>query len=202
MFDLARPVPTTVHARVSQGWGRPRPERLHRSLDISLPVGTPIHAVERGKVIGHRSYDGGDSGIWIGITHPSGLSTRYLHLERTYVKLGDTVRRGQQIGLSGNTGHSSGPHLHLDLHVPAALLPQVERHVGKPVGGYGAPLKEYGYFIAGEPWVPVDEYKDVVKIDAKKYDVPLYRRRAAGGLLSSPVVIGAAVAGAAIFFLR
>src|SRR5690606_4256883 len=118
LFELGRPTPPTVPTIVSSGWSRPRGDRLHRALDIPLPVGTPVRAVDGGVVVRVQRVDTGDAGRWIAIRHPSGLTSRYLHLSRTLVDLDDQVARGDVIGFSGDTGNSAGPHLHLDLRLP------------------------------------------------------------------------------------
>ena len=92
--------------------------RTHKGIDVALPVGTPLKAVMDGTVsaagsgTGERSY-----GLYVVIQHSGGKSTLYAHMSRIQVKVGDTVVKGQIIGLSGNTGFSTGPHLHFELGV-------------------------------------------------------------------------------------
>jgi hypothetical protein len=172
-FDLGRPVPDDVRAVVSSGWSRPRGDRLHRALDIPLPVGTPVRAIADGEVIHAQRTPRGDAGIWLAVRHPSGLVSRYLHLSSVDVADSARVRRGDVIGRSGNTGHSSGPHLHLDLRVPVALLPAIARTTGTPRTGWGAELLPYGVSIPGEPWIPVDRYDDTVAKQAAAAGIPL-----------------------------
>jgi hypothetical protein len=90
------------------------------------------------------------------------------------VNQGDIVNRGDIVGRSGNTGNSAGPHLHLDLRAPRALLPSIARAIGVPRSGWGAPMVPYGYSIPGEPWIPVDGYLDRVKRDAEREGIPLH----------------------------
>jgi murein DD-endopeptidase MepM/ murein hydrolase activator NlpD len=93
-----------------------RVRRMHHGLDIVVPIGTPVHATgdgvirEAGRSVGYGKY--------IEIDHPStGYSTLYAHLDEigSDIRPGRRVTRGQQIGLSGNTGRSTGPHLHYEV---------------------------------------------------------------------------------------
>lgn len=178
LLEFGRPVPAGVMARVSSGWARPRGNRLHRALDLPIPVGTPIVAVDAGEVIRVQRADRGDAGIWVGIRHPSGVTSRYLHLSEARARRGQVVRRGEVIGLSGNTGHSSGPHLHLDLRVPRAMLDAITNAVGMPRTGWGPAMEPYGHSIPGEPWIPVDHYREDVRREAAAAGIPLFLARA------------------------
>jgi len=176
-LDFGRPVPIGVRAIIGSGWASPRgsgpTRRLHRGLDIGLATGTPILAVDRGVVSYVQSEDIGDAGIWAAVRHPSGITSRYLHLSRTLVKLGQAVQRGERIGLSGNTGTSEAPHLHLDLRAPAAMLPAVEAAIGRPRSGWGPEMKPFGHSIPGEPLIPVDAYREIVRTEAAAMGIPL-----------------------------
>jgi len=84
--------------------------RHHAAIDLSAPQGTVVWAAMDGKVsaLGYdRTY-----GNFIILTHAGGYQTMYAHLYSTSVKKGDTVSKGKQIGTVGNTGYSTGPHLH------------------------------------------------------------------------------------------
>lgn len=88
------------------------------SGDINVPgsgdLGNPVGAYKRGKVIDVQRLK--DSyGKHITIQHPNGTSTLYAHLSKIGVRPGDRVRKGQIIGKVGNTGNSSGPHLHFEI---------------------------------------------------------------------------------------
>ncbi|HEX5081269.1 MAG TPA: M23 family metallopeptidase [Blastocatellia bacterium] len=89
------------------------PVKSHRGADFGAPKGTPIKAMNGGKVILARNlfYDGNI----VTIDHGQGLLSLYLHLSKFEVKEGDKVGPGQIIGLSGGTGRASGPHLHLQV---------------------------------------------------------------------------------------
>ena len=82
----------------------------HFGVDMAAPVGTPIHAPASGTVSISDDYylDGG----FTLLDHGQGVSTCYLHQSRRLVKVGDNVKRGQLIGLIGQTGRATGPHLH------------------------------------------------------------------------------------------
>jgi murein DD-endopeptidase MepM/ murein hydrolase activator NlpD len=89
------------------------PVKTHRGADFGAPQGTPIKAINSGRVILAQNmfYDGN----MVVIDHGQGMLSLYLHLSKFDVKEGDLVSPGQTIGLSGSTGRSSGPHLHLQV---------------------------------------------------------------------------------------
>ncbi len=185
LFELGRPTPAEVKTIVSSGWARPRGDRLHRALDLPLPVGTPIRAVDGGIVTRVQREAVGDAGRWIGVRHSSGMTSRYMHLSRTLVALDDQVARGEVIGFSGNTGNSAGPHLHLDLRVPADQLAAVARAIGAPRTGWGPAMKPWGHSIPGEPWIPVDGYRSIVEREARAEGIPLHGAGLRNGALTS-----------------
>lgn len=86
---------------------------LHRGLDFAAPVGTPVLAPASGRV--KRASRRGSLGLLIEIDHGNGLVTRYGHMDSFAVQRGDWVTRGQVIGRVGNTGRSTGPHLHYEV---------------------------------------------------------------------------------------
>jgi murein DD-endopeptidase MepM/ murein hydrolase activator NlpD len=86
-------------------------QRPHLGLDYRVPTGTPVAAMNDGTVLLARFlYFEGNCVV---IDHGQGLLTLYFHLSEFKVKEGDTVKRGQEIGLSGGTGRATGPHLHV-----------------------------------------------------------------------------------------
>jgi hypothetical protein len=98
-------------------YGERRPYGIHDGIDIAMPVGTPLKAVMDGQVSFAGSGSGAMSrGIYLTIEHDGGYRTLYSHLSKLYVKQGDKVQKGQVIALSGNTGYSTGPHLHFSLY--------------------------------------------------------------------------------------
>jgi len=87
--------------------------RLHEGIDFRAATGTPIYASKTGKVTYARRKGG--YGKTVSIQHEDDYSTSYGHLSRIYVSVGDFVQQGQVIGLAGNTGISTGPHLHFEI---------------------------------------------------------------------------------------
>lgn len=87
----------------------------HWGVDWGVPVGSAVLASSGGTVV--RSGWFSTYGICVDIQHPNGMMTRYAHLSKTLVSVGQKVVQGQQIARSGNTGWSTGPHLHLEVHV-------------------------------------------------------------------------------------
>lgn len=97
---------------------------LHRAIDLRAAVGTPVYAAEDGTVTIAYSWSGvvtsGDTnsyGNMVRIDHAGGLATLYAHLDVISVNAGQAVRKGQLIGRSGNTGNSTGPHLHFEVRL-------------------------------------------------------------------------------------
>lgn len=86
----------------------------HKGIDIAGEIGTPIHAVDHGIV--SKSYYSTTYGHVIFIQHESGFETVYAHLQSRDAKNGQYVKQGETIGRMGNTGKSSGPHLHFEIH--------------------------------------------------------------------------------------
>ena len=85
----------------------------HKGMDFAAPAGTPIYAAASGTVTS-ASYSG-NAGNMIVINHGNGLQTYYMHCNSMYVRAGQTVSKGQNIGAVGSTGNSSGPHLHFQV---------------------------------------------------------------------------------------
>ena len=103
----------------------------HEGQDIDAPYGTPVQVAASGRVIiagRQRGY-----GNVVYVDHGNGLSTRYGHLSEIDVTVGQTVTRGQTIGLVGSTGRSTGPHLHYEVRInnqpvdPRQYLPGAEK---------------------------------------------------------------------------
>lgn len=86
----------------------------HRGLDIAAAIGTPVRATASG-VVSQVAFQKKGAGKWIEIDHGGGTKTRYMHLSDQDVVPGQIVEAGDVIGKSGNTGRSSGPHLHYEV---------------------------------------------------------------------------------------
>lgn len=117
----------TNYVTVTSKFGTRKGEH-HDGIDLRAKRGTKVHAAADGKVIYSGSKIRG-YGRMIVIRHAGKLSTVYAHNSKLYAKAGQRVRRGQLIALSGNTGRSSGPHLHFEVREgvtainPMILLP-------------------------------------------------------------------------------
>jgi len=111
-----------VSTPTSKEWGTPkitsafgpRWGSTHKGVDIGGKKGHPILATAAGTVT-ISAVDAAGYGNWIEIDHGGGKKTRYGHLDFRMVKAGETVKEGQQIGTLGNTGRSTGPHLHYEI---------------------------------------------------------------------------------------
>ncbi|MGL9723073.1 murein DD-endopeptidase MepM [Sodalis sp. (in: enterobacteria)] len=145
--------PTVKQFRVSSNFN---PRRLnpvtgriapHRGVDFAVPVGTPVLAVGDGEVM--VSKRDGAAGNYVAIRHGCQYMTRYMHLKKLLVKPGQKVKRGDRIALSGNTGRSTGPHLHYEVWINqqavnplTAKLPRTEGLTGSDRAEYLAQVKQ------------------------------------------------------------
>jgi murein DD-endopeptidase MepM/ murein hydrolase activator NlpD len=111
-------------------------EGKHFGIDVAAPTGTDVRTVADGEVM--KSYRSESYGNVVFVKHTNGYETVYAHLHTRDVKEGDNVKAGEIIGTLGNTGQSSGPHLHFEVHKgawtfgkenaidPLAILPKAE----------------------------------------------------------------------------
>jgi len=145
--------PTSKQFRVSSNFN---PRRLnpvtgrvapHRGVDFAMPQGTPVLAVGDGEVV--MAKRSGAAGYYVAVRHGRTYTTRYMHLRKLLVKPGQKVKRGDRIALSGNTGRSTGPHLHYEVWINqqavnplTAKLPRTEGLTGKDRSDYLAQVKE------------------------------------------------------------
>lgn len=145
---------------VTSGFG-PRWGRMHLGTDFRAAVGTPVKAVADGKVLGAGNTDltcpRASFGQWILIEHNNGLASNYAHLSLIKVSKGDRVRRGEVIGYSGNTGSSTGPHLHLGVY----LSRDSEGNPGVQV--QTIPSKSCNGKTLTQPIAPTNSYVDPMK---------------------------------------
>lgn len=137
---LLMPIP---HATITQGFGPTSFSfeaayagfpHFHTGIDLAVPLGTPVFAAADGVVVLARSMTDASGalvgyGNYVVLQHDAGLKTLYGHLLTIGVKEGDTVKRGQLIGLVGSTGNSTGPHTHFEVRIdnspidPMQMLP-------------------------------------------------------------------------------
>lgn len=144
--------PTKIHYRVTSPFNphrrHPITGRLapHNGTDLAAPTGTKVFATGDGVVtrVAYQKY----AGKYLDINNIGIYSTRFLHLSKILVKKGQHVKRGQVIALSGNTGRTTGPHLHYELHVN-----------GKPVDPMTAKIPT----LQSIPKSKMKEFKEHVK---------------------------------------
>lgn len=123
--------PMDYYRRISDSFGyRFHPilkrKHLHAGVDFSAEIGTPIYATADGVVEFARKHYNGGYGNLIKIDHSFGFKTFYAHLDHLLVKRGDFVKKGQIIAYSGNSGLSTGPHLHYEIRFLGAYVdPQI-----------------------------------------------------------------------------
>ena len=111
-ISLIRPVSGTVTSRFGSRWGS-----THKGIDIGASKGTPIKAAAGGTVtVAQYGYSGG-YGNYVIISHGNGIQTVYGHCNTLNVKVGQKVSQGEVIATVGNTGRSTGNHLHLEIRI-------------------------------------------------------------------------------------
>jgi murein DD-endopeptidase MepM/ murein hydrolase activator NlpD len=125
----ATPTVWPVHGALNSGFGlRSDPftgqPAFHEGVDISTSRSEPVLATADGTVL--RSGWAGEYGKAIEIAHGERYTTLYGHLEETLVVEGQTVRRGDRVGLVGSTGRSTAPHLHYEVHVDGRAVDPLE----------------------------------------------------------------------------
>ncbi len=159
LFELARrkeellrsmpaimPIKVNDPDQIASGFGyRVHPvfktERFHAGVDFTAPVGTPIYATGNG-VVERADRESGGYGNCVQIRHGFGFLTLYAHMSKMLVVPGQKVKRGQVIGLLGNTGLSTGPHCHYEVH------------------RNGEPVNPLAYFIAN---LSPEEYTKITR---------------------------------------
>lgn len=151
---LVRPVSGPLTSRFGAGRGR----YPHAGVDWAVPIGTPVKAALAGTVLGHQPV--GRTGRYVFLAHPGNRNTYYGHLSRPMVSPGQEVAKGQVIGLSGNTGNSTGPHLHFETWTGGKPVNPLSYMGGLPASASGgetgggwfdplAPLRAIGEKIGG-----------------------------------------------------
>lgn len=141
----------TANAAIYGGQG-------HNAIDLAAAIGTPIKSAFTGVVQGFGDTDltcpGASYGRWIVVKHTNGLSTLYAHLSVISVSTGQTVQTGETIGYSGNTGYSTGPHLHFGVYASQGL--QLVNRPSAACGGkiYYMPVADYKAYLNPLSYLP------------------------------------------------
>ncbi len=122
----------------------------HTGIDFRAPIGTPIKSALSGTVIAVYNMDATPGclsyGKWIMIDHHNGLSTLYGHMSLQTATVGQEVSVGERIGYSGNTGYSTGPHLHFGVYATQGV--QIKKMVSKtPCNGATYPYADYNAYL-------------------------------------------------------
>ncbi len=171
--------------RITSGFGyRPRFGRMHKGIDIAMSIGDTVRVPLPG-VVDRISYEAGGYGHYVVVKHDDGLETRYAHLSATLVNPGERVDANMPIALSGNTGNSTGPHLHFETRYGgSAIDPQT---VFDFAGGMMmATNRNYGPTYAG--------------LDGRSVGSGLYGGRGATG--KSPKIRHSSLAGKSTYVVR
>ncbi|RLL66293.1 M23 family metallopeptidase [Streptomyces sp. Z26] len=113
-----RPVAKPYTLTASFGNSGDRWSAKHSGQDFAIPVGTPVNSVHKGTVV--EAGNGGAYGNNVVIKHPNGKFSQYAHLSKIDVRVGEHVNTEERIARSGNTGNTSGPHLHFEIRTTAA----------------------------------------------------------------------------------
>jgi murein DD-endopeptidase MepM/ murein hydrolase activator NlpD len=132
MESLPLRTPIVVEHRLSSGFGtRQDPftgeASRHEGLDFVAPRGSPIVATAPGRVVLAQYF--GPYGRTVDVDHGRGFTTRYAHMSKIQVSIGDTVAAGDVLGNLGNTGRSTGPHLHYEVRFQGRPINPVPQHV-------------------------------------------------------------------------
>ncbi|OHA17629.1 MAG: hypothetical protein A2664_03340 [Candidatus Taylorbacteria bacterium RIFCSPHIGHO2_01_FULL_46_22b] len=129
----------------------------HNGIDFRASIGTPIKSAKSGEVTGTGDTDavcaGASYGKWVLIKHDNGLSTLYAHLSVIGVSAGDSVSTGSVIGYSGNTGYSTGPHLHFTVYATQGV--QIADRRSRVCGGtYRMPIADLRGYLNPLSYLP------------------------------------------------
>ncbi|MDQ3014888.1 MAG: M23 family metallopeptidase, partial [bacterium] len=122
----------------------------HNGIDLGVPIGTAIKSAGVGEVVASGDTDTvcprASYGKWVLIKHSNGLSTLYAHLSLIKVSAGQAVESGSIIGYSGNTGYSTGPHLHFTVYASQGV--QVVNRPSQACGGtYTMPVADLKAYL-------------------------------------------------------
>lgn len=140
-----------AHVAVYNGSG-------HNGIDLGTPIGTSVKATANGKVLGTGNTDltcpGASFGKWVFIQHDNGLSTLYGHLSVITAVEGSSVSVGDVIGYSGNTGYSTGPHLHFTVYASQGVKVSSLQSKVKGCGVYRLPIASLNSYLNPLDYLP------------------------------------------------
>lgn len=200
---MIRLTPPTVKGFISSTWGRPREYRggWHEGLDFPTPVGSPVLAAADGEVVHVDNVDNSFAGRHVVIHHGGGMHTRYLHNTTNLVKVGDKVRRGQEIAKAGTTGTSGtgAPHVHFDMKFLPAAHAAYQARYGTPTTGWGDSMGNLGKGVPAETFMSGATYSQQAEKWAKDRNVVFYSGKPA---LALGLAAGVAVAAYFLFFKK
>ncbi len=117
-YEFYRPVPGVITSRFGY---RPQFGRMHHGVDLRLNIGDTVRAAMTGQVV-RIAYDHDGYGNYVVIAHSNGMETIYAHLHHAIVGLGDYIEIGKPVGIGGDTGNSTGPHLHFETKVEGVAV--------------------------------------------------------------------------------
>ncbi len=123
------PVEGPLGAPFGVRWDGALPD-MHRGVDILVPVGTPVAAMNDGRVRFSGTME--DFGLVVWLDHDDEVVTVYAHLSELSVEAGDQLAKGDIVGLSGSTGNATGPHLHFEIWRRGVQLDPVAMLGGPP----------------------------------------------------------------------
>ena len=198
-IDLRNYVMPTPSTKVTDIFGyRPNRRRVHQGLDIKVQTGDTIYAAFDGKVR-ITSYQRRGYGYYVVIRHNNGIETLYAHLSKRLVDANQNVKAGDPIGLGGNTGRSSGAHLHFETILmgksldPALMFDFKNQKMTGDSYMYRKPGSKYvengKVKIAGpEPKYHKVKSGDTVERIARKYGVSQRRIFELNGLKSNSII--------------
>jgi len=175
--------------RVHPVTGRVKP---HNGVDFAMPTGTPILSTGHGRVTRVASHR--YAGKYIDIDEFGPYSTRFLHLSKILVKKGQQVERGQVIALSGNTGRSTGPHLHYELHIKGRPVNPMTADIPMLKSIPNSEIKDFHLYVADMRDLMLSEEK-VVYLDEQttdKHKQETHQYNSAKSSKEPPVILSSA----------
>jgi murein DD-endopeptidase MepM/ murein hydrolase activator NlpD len=136
--------------------------QFHKGIDLRAKRGTEVFTTADGVIRYVQSKNKGDFGRMVIVSHALGFETVYAHLKKTKVKIGDIIYKGDTIGLSGNSGRSTGPHLHYEIRYASRVL--------NPYRFIKWDLKNFDTIIKKESRVPWESLITLINKQEKKLD--------------------------------